>query len=321
MLEAGKQLDMKEELKSMEWPYDHPRRGEMPYDRHAIGQNEYTFRKPPYAKDTPYAKVHSYVQGWGGSDYSKNLVVDEKEHPYTGTRYAWVRSRAAGRQDEPLGAPRPAALRLRFQGEEPRRLRRGLAHRLRRHRPLLRQCRPLPRHRGPPRGPRLPARQHLPAHDPAQSRGGPPSGVAQEDEPRPHSLPRGGHDGRAEAQQVPDALLRTRACGRRAGGCDIHAAFDSPTGLIYPAQDTGRLTLRTNATVREVTLDPATGKARGVVFVDTETGRTYEAKGRRSSSARRHSSPPASSCSRRAPPTPPGSATPAAISDTTSAST
>ena len=24
------------------------------------------------------------------------------------------------------------------------------------------------------------------------------------------------------------------ACNRRAGGCDIHAAFDSPTGLIYP---------------------------------------------------------------------------------------
>ena len=25
------------------------------------------------------------------------------------------------------------------------------------------------------------------------------------------------------------------ACDRRVGGCDIHAAFDSPTGLIYPA--------------------------------------------------------------------------------------
>ena len=34
------------------------------------------------------------------------------------------------------------------------------------------------------------------------------------------------------------------ACGRRAGGCDIHAAFDSPTGLIYPAMDTGNLTLQ-----------------------------------------------------------------------------
>jgi choline dehydrogenase-like flavoprotein len=68
------------------------------------------------------------------------------------------------------------------------------------------------------------------------------------------------------------------ACSRRAGGCDIHAAFDSPTGLIYPAMDTGNLTLRTNATAYEVTVDPKTGSARGVAFVDTESGRSYEAK-------------------------------------------
>jgi choline dehydrogenase-like flavoprotein len=42
--------------------------------------------------------------------------------------------------------------------------------------------------------------------------------------------------------------------------------------------DTGRLTLRTNAIVREVTVDPGTGKASGVAFIDAETGRSYEAK-------------------------------------------
>ena len=68
------------------------------------------------------------------------------------------------------------------------------------------------------------------------------------------------------------------ACNRRSGGCDIHAAFDSPTGLIYPAQDTGRLTLRTNAVVREVMVDSATGKASGVAFSDAETGKSYEVK-------------------------------------------
>jgi choline dehydrogenase-like flavoprotein len=70
------------------------------------------------------------------------------------------------------------------------------------------------------------------------------------------------------------------ACNRRAGGCDIHAAFDSPTGLIYPALDTGHLTIRTNATAREVLVDPSTGRASGVAFVDTATGRSYEAKGK-----------------------------------------
>jgi choline dehydrogenase-like flavoprotein len=70
------------------------------------------------------------------------------------------------------------------------------------------------------------------------------------------------------------------ACDRRVGGCDIHAAFDSPTGLIRPAMDTGNLTIRPNSTVYEVTVDPNTGKARGVNFIDTETGKTYEARAR-----------------------------------------
>ena len=45
------------------------------------------------------------------------------------------------------------------------------------------------------------------------------------------------------------------ACFRRVGGCDIHAAFNSPTGLIYPAWDTGQLTVRTNTTVHQVLMD------------------------------------------------------------------
>jgi choline dehydrogenase-like flavoprotein len=42
--------------------------------------------------------------------------------------------------------------------------------------------------------------------------------------------------------------------------------------------DTGNLTLRTNSTVSQVLVDKNTGKARGVAFVDTQTGKTYEAK-------------------------------------------
>src|SRR5207237_3842693 len=68
------------------------------------------------------------------------------------------------------------------------------------------------------------------------------------------------------------------ACNRRVGGCDIHAAFDSPTGLIYPAMDTGNLTLRPNSTVFEVTVDKNTGKATGVSFADKETKKTYTAE-------------------------------------------
>src|SRR4029453_15232297 len=88
--------DTDKELKSTEWPYEHPRRGAMPSSSHAISLNEYNIRQPPYAQGSKFDHVYSYVQGWGGSDYSKNIVVDEKDHPYTGTNYAWVRARCLG---------------------------------------------------------------------------------------------------------------------------------------------------------------------------------------------------------------------------------
>src|SRR6266571_3653020 len=96
LLEAGKKIPIEQELRSMEWPYDHPRRGEAPPGNHAIRFNEYTVRQPPYAKGSAFKHVFSYVGGWGGSDYVKNILVDEKDHPYTGTRYAWVRARLLG---------------------------------------------------------------------------------------------------------------------------------------------------------------------------------------------------------------------------------
>src|SRR5207244_4662249 len=63
---------------------------------YSLSFNEYTIRTPPYAKGSTFKHVMSYVGGWGGSDYVKNILVDEKDHPYTGTKYAWVRARALG---------------------------------------------------------------------------------------------------------------------------------------------------------------------------------------------------------------------------------
>src|SRR6266513_1898725 len=63
LLEAGKKIDINAELRSMEWPYDHPRRGEAPPGDHAIRFNEYNIRKPPYAKGSAFKHVFSYVRG------------------------------------------------------------------------------------------------------------------------------------------------------------------------------------------------------------------------------------------------------------------
>ena len=278
MLEAGKKLDIDKELKSLEWPYDHPRRGDMPPGHHALSLNEYTIRQPPYAADSKYPKVFSYVQGWNGTDYSKNIVVDEKEHPYTGTNYAWVRARCLGGKTNIWGR---LALRLSdydFKAKS---------------------------HDGYGEDWPISYKDIEPYYDRVDQYLG-ISGVKENLPYLPDSLfQRPTRLASAEltlrnslkkmnrvltpyrAGVTTDGLKHNKyrsrcfgrgACNRRVGGCDIHAAFDSPTGLIYPARDTGNLTLRTNSIAREIAVDPATGKATGVHFVDAVTKKDYSAK-------------------------------------------
>jgi|KBSSwiStaDraftv2_1062776.scaffolds.fasta_scaffold20132_2 choline dehydrogenase-like flavoprotein len=280
MLEAGKKLDIESELKSMEWPYDHPRRGEKPYTAHALSFNEYTIRQPPYAQGTPWKTMYSYVQGWGGSDYSKNILVNEQDHPYTGTRYAWVRARVLGGKTNIWGR---LALRLSdydFKAKT---------------------------HDGYGDDWPISYADVAPYYDKVDLY----LGIAGHPEGLPYlpdslfqrstrlnaaevrlrqSLARSGrvltpYRAGVTTDGLKHNKYRSRcfgrgACGRHVGGCDIHAAFDSPTGLIYPALDTGHLTLRTGSIAREVTIDPGTGKARGIAFLDAGTGQALEARGR-----------------------------------------
>jgi choline dehydrogenase-like flavoprotein len=280
MLEAGKKLDINKELNSMQWPYEHPRRGELPPGQHALTQNEYTIRQPPYADGAKYSKVYSYVESWSYADYSKNIVVDEKEHPYSGTNYAWVRARCLGGKTNIWGR---LALRLSdydFKAKS----RDGFGEdwpisytdiepyydRVDRYLGISGVKENLP---------------HLP--DSLFQR---PTRLASAELTLRSTLKtmnrtltpyRAGvtTDG-LKHNKYRSRCLGRGACNRRVGGCDIHAAFDSPTGLIYPALDTGRLTLRTNSIAREITVDSKTGKASGVAFVDAVTGRALEAKAR-----------------------------------------
>jgi len=277
LLEAGKKIDINAELRSMEWPYDHPRRGDAPPGYHAINFNEYTVRTPPYGKGSAFKHVFSYVGGWGGSDYVKNILVDEKDNPYTGTHYAWVRARLLGGKTNIWGR---LALRLSdydFKGKS---------------------------HDGYGEDWPISYADIQPYYDKVDRY----LGISGHPENLPHlpdsifQRPNKLTAAEARFRQSLKGMNRTLtpyragvttdgvqnkyrskcfgrgACSRRPGGCDIHAAFDSPTGLIYPAMDTGNLTLRTNATAHEGLVDPNTGKARGVSFVDSQTHKTYEAK-------------------------------------------
>ena len=281
LLEAGKKLDIDKELKSTEWPYQHPRRGGMPPGHHALSLNEYTIRQPPYATpESPFTKVYSYVQGWGGSDYSKNIVVDEKEHPYTGTNYAWVRARLLGGKTNIWGR---LALRLSdydFKAKS----RDGYGEDWPiAYKDIAPYYDNVDRYLGISGvNENLP---HLP--DSLFQR---PTRLAAAEVTLRNSLKSMGrvitpYRAGVTTDGLKHNKYRSRcfgrgACGRRAGGCDIHAAFDSPTGLIYPAMDTGRLTLRTNSIAREVLVDARTGKARGVAFIDSDSGRSMEALGK-----------------------------------------
>jgi len=278
LLEAGKKLDLESELKSMEWPYEHPRRGDMPPGYHAMTLNEYSIRTPPYAVGQPYPHLKSRIQGGNGADYSKNIVVDEQEHPFTGTRYAWVRARCVGGRTN-LWARH--ALRLS-----------NYDFRARTHDgfgedwPITYSDVALYYDRVDRYLGISGVRENLPQL---------PDSIFQ----RPVKLnyseirlrEKLARMGRTltpyRAGVTTDGLKHNRyrslcfgrgACSRRVGGCDIHAAFDSPTGLIYPALDTGHLTLRPNSIVSEILVDTNTGKAKGVAFIDADTHKTFEVK-------------------------------------------
>jgi choline dehydrogenase-like flavoprotein len=68
-------------------------------------------------------------------------------------------------------------------------------------------------------------------------------------------------------------------CGQCGRGCASHANFSSPSVLLPPAMQTGRLTLVTGAMAREVTVDEA-GLASGVSYIDTATGRDNHVRAR-----------------------------------------
>jgi choline dehydrogenase-like flavoprotein len=68
-------------------------------------------------------------------------------------------------------------------------------------------------------------------------------------------------------------------CGQCGRSCATGSNFSSPTVLLPPALKTGNLEIRTDAMVREVTVDD-TGKATGVIYVNRLTRDHVEAKGK-----------------------------------------
>src|SRR5215470_1043419 len=69
-------------------------------------------------------------------------------------------------------------------------------------------------------------------------------------------------------------------CGHCDRGCATHSYYSSPGSTLPAAAKTGRMTLRPNAVVREILVDPNTGKAGGVRVVNQITKQDYEEYGK-----------------------------------------
>ncbi|MBK7598969.1 MAG: GMC family oxidoreductase [Acidobacteria bacterium] len=69
-------------------------------------------------------------------------------------------------------------------------------------------------------------------------------------------------------------------CGNCDYGCATGSRFSSLDAIIPQLLGRKNFTLRTQAAVHRVLLDPKTGKARGVEFIDTRNNLTYEARAR-----------------------------------------
>ncbi len=276
VLEAGRMIDHKQEYRTMEWPYASPRRARLPPDHRAIAVAEYNFTDRPYANNPDLAR-RAKVTSYAGNTFTRNWVVNEKEHPTTGTPYAWVRARVLGGKTNfwGRGALRYGPLQFKAASRDGFDVDWPIGY-----------------------------EDVAPYYDKVDvllgcsgTREGlmqVPDGIFQ----RPMKLncvevhfkrsiaKLGRHYIPGRAGVTTDGVLnnkyRTRCFGRgRCGrGCDLGAAFHSPTALLYPARDTGNVTIRPYSVVSEVFLDEATGRAAGVRVIDANTQETMDFKAR-----------------------------------------
>ncbi len=275
MLEAGRALDPFKEFKTTEWPYATPERGGLPPGEHSMSAAEYRMTDRPYGTAKPFDKYKT-VYSYAGNRYSKHSVVDEREHPFTGTPYAWVRARVLGGKTNIWGR---VSLRLSDYDFKAR------------------------SHDGYGEDWPIGYRDVAPYYDKVDRLLG-ISGTTENLPQLPDSLyqrpiklncgemilkraiaPMGRHliPGRAGVTTDGVANKYRHPCkgrGRCGRGCNLHSAFHSPTALVLPAQDTGNLELRPNSTVSEVLVDPKTGLASGARVIDSVTREVFDFRAR-----------------------------------------
>jgi choline dehydrogenase-like flavoprotein len=267
MLEAGRLIDERTEYRTMEWPYASMRRNRLPPGERPIAVAEYSFLDRPYGNNTAYEKSKKVVS-YSANTFTRDWVVDERQHPFTGTPYAWVRSRVMGGKTNFWGR---GALRygpLQFNAAS---------------RDGFDVDWPISYDDAKPYYDKVDVL--LGCSGTKEGLDQVPDGIFQ----RPYKLncvevefkraiaKMGRHYIVGRAGVTTDGLLNSKYRARCAGrgrcsrGCNIGAAFHSPTALVYPARDTGNLTIRPYSIVSEVLVDSTTNIATGVRVIDAAT--------------------------------------------------
>ena len=275
MLEAGRLVDPDREYRTMQWPYENARRGRLPGDELALSAAEYRQLDRPYAAAKKFEWYHR-VSSYSSNTFTRNWVVNEKEHPTTGTPYSWVRARVLGGKTNLWGRVAlrfsdydfKAASRDGFGDDWPI----GYADIA----PYYDKVDLLLGISGTKENlPQLPDSLFQRAHKLNCGEMLLKGAAAKMGR---HVIPgRAGVTTEGVANKYRNMCAGRGRCGR---GCDLQASVHSPTALIFPARDTGNLTVRPNSTVSEVLVDPDTNKASGVRVIDTATREVFDFKAR-----------------------------------------
>ncbi len=246
VLEAGDWWDNTKDSAMFRWPYQSPRRGASTPER-------------------PFGEFDACIGGW-----------DVEGEPYTrapGTNFSWWRARMLGGRTNHWGR-----ISLRFGPDDFRR--KSLDG--------LGEDWPISYEDVRPYYDRIDrligifgSRENLPNH---------PDGIFQPPpKPRCYELYVKQAADKLGIWCIPGRLsiitkpLGNRApchyCGECNRGCMTNSNFTSPNVLLFPAMQTGRLKIITNAMVHEVTVD-SRGLASGVSYIDKTSGRDRTVRAR-----------------------------------------
>ena len=266
LLEAGRMLDTRVEYRTMEWPYQSMRRQRLPPGERPIGVAEYNFLDRPYGNNPAFEK-YKKVLSYSGSSFTRNWLPDERENPTTGTPYALVRARILGGRTNfwGRGALRYGPLQFKAASLDGFDVDWPISYDD--VKPYYDKVDVLLGCAGTNEG-------LVQVPDGVFQRSSKLNCVEVAFKRSIQKLGRTLIPGRAGV--TTDGVMNKyrqpcRGRGRCGRGCNLQSAFHSPSALIFPARDTGNLTIRPYSLVSEVLVDGAGSKARGVRVIDANT--------------------------------------------------